>query len=291
MKNIVLFADEKCMTSRVYLRTFLSLERDLQAVIVLKRIEPKNNSFLKTFFKKVKLGVKIFIDLLCDKCFRLFLSLPNQPQTLEDLISAGGFLRHTFQYTNINDFENHELSETYKSSIFLYTNGGILNEAILTKLNFIHIHPGCVPEVRGSDGLLWSVDKFGFPTCSLIEMSKKIDAGKVLLRCALRDFELPKFIPLLFRIAPQRAYAAMLNTLDSELRALVLSQFLDSEKNFGNGVWDSTLQDENLQETFFWMHPKVRLLVLKDWVNAANGREIKNLHSSTHGDLVPIDFR
>ena len=291
MKKIVLFADENCMTSRVYLRTFLDVQRDVQAVIVLKRREPESPYMVKRFFLKVRDEIKSLLDSLYCRLFRHFLRLPNEPFTLEELISKGNFLRHNFFYSNINDFENHELAQAYKDSTFLYTNGGILNESILKKLNFIHIHPGCVPQVRGSDGLLWSVVKLGFPTCSLIEMSKKIDAGRVLLRCSLKDVYLPKYLPLLFRISPRRSYTSLLSTLDPELRALVLSEFLDSEKVIGEGVWDSTPQEENLQETFFWMHPKVRLSVLRDWVKAANNHDVRKLLPSTNEELVSVTFR
>jgi hypothetical protein len=79
--------------------------------------------------------------------------------------------------------------------------------------------------------------------------------------------------------------------LDPELRGLVLSEFLHSEKVFGEGVWDSTPQEENLQETFFWMHPKVRLTVLEDWVKAANNHDMRNLLPSTNEELVSVTFR
>ena len=51
-----------------------------------------------------------------------------------------------------------------------------------TGKNFIHIHPGYLPEVRGADGLLWSIKEYNKIGVSSFIMNHKIDSGEIIFR-------------------------------------------------------------------------------------------------------------
>ena len=74
---------------------------------------------------------------------------------------------------SINDKELEKKISSEISKVFMFTGGGILESNILDLPNkkYIHIHPGIVPAIKGSDGLLWSYlidNKIGF-SCFLYE--------------------------------------------------------------------------------------------------------------------------
>jgi len=56
----------------------------------------------------------------------------------------------------------------------------IKNKKILKKINFIHSHPGKLPEFRGSTTIYYSLLKNKKIFCSTIILNKNIDEGKLL---------------------------------------------------------------------------------------------------------------
>ena len=54
------------------------------------------------------------------------------------------------------------------ASIYLFTGGGIMPESFFNIKNtqFIHIHPGYLPDIRGADCLLWSTMLAGCPSAT-----------------------------------------------------------------------------------------------------------------------------
>ena len=59
---------------------------------------------------------------------------------------------------------------------------GILPPSLLALpgVKFIHVHPGFLPYVRGSDGLLWSALIRNKPGVSVFYMDPEIDGGKII---------------------------------------------------------------------------------------------------------------
>jgi methionyl-tRNA formyltransferase len=74
----------------------------------------------------------------------------------------------------------------------LYTSGGRVPGDLLSTSpsRMIHIHPGVVPYVRGSDCLFWSVLTRGRPGMSCFYMNAGIDTGDII---HTREFDAPSY--------------------------------------------------------------------------------------------------
>lgn len=92
---------------------------------------------------------------------------------------------------NINSTELKNYLNTFKEKkFFLNTTNQILKAALENKHEFIHIHPGFLPFVRGIDGSLWSIkerNKFGVTSFFI---NNKIDKGEIIKR---EEFNFLKF--------------------------------------------------------------------------------------------------
>ena len=92
---------------------------------------------------------------------------------------------------NINSHQSLKVIQNTKSNIILFAGRGLLKKNILNiNKKFIHIHPGYLPEIRGADGLLWSIKKQNRIGVSSFIMNEKIDSGDIILR---EKYSLPIF--------------------------------------------------------------------------------------------------
>lgn len=132
---------------------------------------------------------------------------------------------------SINDKNVVKLIREMNEDILIYTSGGIVRKELFnTGKKVLHIHPGYLPYVRGSNGLLWSIlvrDKPGF-TCFF--MNEGIDTGDIIMKKEyinpiikkqkFLSFFLPRKIDLLFTQFALEYY------FDSYHRALLLIDVL-----------------------------------------------------------------
>lgn len=151
-----------------------------------------------------------------------------------------------------------DLLRARKDRVFLYTNGGRVPSALLAEpnLRMLHVHPGVVPAVRGSDGLFWSVLTRGRPGASCFLMDPGIDTGAVLLT---KEFPLPDFKDALGESAIDEAllYRALLFAYDPHLRGAVLAELVEKANgDLRNAV--GTAQIDGPNEAYAWMHPRLR---------------------------------
>ena len=94
-------------------------------------------------------------------------------------------LCNQFYYCNskrINSENCQEIIKNINSKIILNTGKQILKEILDLNKQFLHIHPGYLPTVKGADGSLWMLKKFNYLGVSSFIMNKKIDEGKIILR-------------------------------------------------------------------------------------------------------------
>jgi hypothetical protein len=140
---------------------------------------------------------------------------------------------------------------------FLYTAGGRVTAETLAVpgVRVLHIHPGVVPHVRGSDGLLWSLATRGRPGASCFYMSPGIDAGDVI---RTREFE-PVAITGSLRDAPPEDVAqALVFAYDPHLRAQLLVEVIgDRGPGDDLGSLPTSRQDAATGHDYFGMHPAV----------------------------------
>ena len=93
---------------------------------------------------------------------------------------------------NCNDNEVIKILRNIKSKWVIYSGGGILRDEILSlDCNFIHVHPGRLPEYRGSTCFYYSLLSEGNCSCTAFIMEKNLDSGKIIHS---KDFTPPKGI-------------------------------------------------------------------------------------------------
>lgn len=144
----------------------------------------------------------------------------------------------------------------------LYTGGGLVPRALLALdgLTFLHVHPGTLPEVRGADGLLWSLLIHGRPGMSCFRMAPGIDTGALLARG-----EGP---PLRFRLDARTeltdadAYRALFSFVDPLLRAVFLRDIvLPTTASFTD--LSATEQPLGAGRTYHFLSPELRAAALR----------------------------
>lgn len=159
--------------------------------------------------------------------------------------------------TGLSDPALAQTLKTLAPSTVLYTGGGIVRRILLDidGLNFLHIHPGHLPDIRGGDGLLWSILLRGRPGASCFFMDNGIDTGDLLLA---HDFE-PVEIELGENPRPDdpTLYRALFSFVDPLYRAaLLVHQVLA----LGDVPLDypATPQDKSAGVTYHFLHDRLR---------------------------------
>jgi hypothetical protein len=159
------------------------------------------------------------------------------------------------------DFQKLLLKDT--TTHYLYTNGGIIPQELFDqKIKILHVHPGIVPGVKGSDGLLWSLIERGKIGYSCFYMNAGIDTGDVIHQEEFKNNKFPNLRPL-YNNYSQEVYAALLASYDPHFRARVLINVIN--KVSGNlSLLKAHKQEVGVGREFFSMHP---LLVKKCLLN------------------------
>lgn len=107
-------------------------------------------------------------------------------------LSNNGINYVSVEANNCNDNKVIKILRNVKSDWVIYSGGGILRDEILSlNCNFIHIHPGSLPEYRGSTCFYYSLLNEGKCSCTAFIMEKGIDSGKIIHS---KDFMPPKGI-------------------------------------------------------------------------------------------------
>lgn len=139
----------------------------------------------------------------------------------------------------------------------LYTGGGILGSALLdlSRFRFLHVHPGHLPEIRGADGLLWSLLIRGHPGASCLYMDRGIDTGNIVVA---EDFDaMPVKLKGIARPDPMMLYRSVFSFYDPLLRAkLLVSKVLREDVDPVD--LPAMPQAEADGRTYHFMHPKLR---------------------------------
>ncbi len=146
---------------------------------------------------------------------------------------------------------------------FLYTCGGRVSAELLDlpEVRLIHIHPGVLPHVRGSDGMYWSIAVRGRPGASCFYMDRGIDTGQII---RARDLD-PIRLPANLAAAPVPDLdKALVYACDPHLRARLLIEVLS---NAGTGadlaLLPASAQTPGQGRTFFHMHQSLKAELLR----------------------------
>jgi len=232
--------------------------------------------------KKFKLIRKVFGKKITNKLFHLRnkkhknaqynsyladLIMKPLPLKLKDLIIKPRNFCHEYQSIEVNNLEDPKLLTLLRQEeckTFLFTGGGIVKEKLLSILDskFIHIHPGIVPDVKGADGLFWSILERNKPGYSCFYMNIGIDTGDILSQ---EEFSIPNFDVLIQKYTSDEIYRGLLDYYDPVLRAItLLSLITKSEKN-NDELHRLPFKVQNPDEgrTYFFMHPKLRDIMIQ----------------------------
>lgn len=158
------------------------------------------------------------------------------------------------QIENINDSELIEYIKKDENNLFIFTGGGIVKQDLLAinGKSFVHVHPGIVPEIKGSDGLLWSLLLRGKPGMSCFYMDAGIDTGTVLYK---KEYAAPAVLPGKEQTKSDAVYRVLLKFFDPRLRALTLVELLkkiDAEGGDVNKI--EACKQKADGRTYFSMH-------------------------------------
>jgi hypothetical protein len=170
-----------------------------------------------------------------------------------------------FSAENFDDPQLHSRIARARDTAFLFTNGGIVPAKILERpdVRMLHVHPGIVPDMRGSDCLLWSALVRGRVGVSCFYMSPGIDEGDVI---GQREFDLPRLASLAELLTPRdedTAYRALLFAVDPHLRAQLLVDILRAHPDADLRRLPARKQPAALRPAYLWMHPRLRLHVMR----------------------------
>lgn len=168
------------------------------------------------------------------------------------------------------------LKEPY--STFLFSGGGILPKELLAhdSLRFIHVHPGIVPEIKGSDGLLWSAllrQKLG---ASCFYMNSGIDTGDII---GTKEYSLPCIPRDKARSLTVNQLVNMLTTVyDPLMRADCLAEALHLKSlRDGSILPTGSIQDPAAGRTYHYMRMELKSLVIDRFLQGDSQRVNREL--------------
>jgi len=178
---------------------------------------------------------------------------------------------------NINDIEIASILNKLSTKDWLFTGGGILNKNLFTNgRRYLHIHPGKLPEYRGSTCFYYSLLKENSLAATAFFLTPALDKGNVLVTCHFK---------LNMKLDEKHNYF-MDYILDPWIRAQTLKSFLlANEREMNNSILvdqeDSTIgrskPKEGVDRTYYVMHPLLRALTINKINQCFNKRQAKGV--------------
>jgi hypothetical protein len=173
--------------------------------------------------------------------------LSNYSEDVVDLLVSG-----------LNDPVLIESLAREKGNI-LFTGGGIVPKSLLdlADVNFLHIHPGKLPQIRGADCTLWSHLVANQPSATLFFMAPGIDDGDVIWG----DF-LPScnFKEQTISADDQTLYRSIYAFFDPWVRAAILRKGLHLTNGFS--TIESFPQNHEEGVNFHFMHKQLKKIAI-----------------------------
>jgi len=160
-----------------------------------------------------------------------------------DLLKAFESKLEVVNSVDVNSSVVIETLQNRNEKYFIYSGpgGAILRDEILSiGKEFLHVHPGSLPNFRGSTTIYYQYLTENCCGSSAIFFTKGIDEGPIL---GMKTFEVPKGVDLDY-------------DFDPDIRARVLVDVLEEYNRSGN--FKTTNQNQDEGETYFIMHPVLR---------------------------------
>ena len=268
--NVIVYTRE-CSVARFYLHYLKESGYKVENIIILLNGElPKRGKTFWNFVpKKIIAHIREFINLRKRSSgeMRSFIEEISQFfETKVNLMSKFNFHDYSrnVQVKVISGFYDKKLKNILseqKNKTFLYTCGGIVKKDLLEIKNakFVHIHPGIVPEVKGSDGFWWSLLTRGVTGASCFFMNSGIDTGDVILK---KNYKLPK-MHLSQIYSEKTIFTGSILAIDPHIRSKLL---IDVIRKYEIDVQNAKIEKQisGSGNDFYHMHSELKKKVAKD---------------------------
>jgi methionyl-tRNA formyltransferase len=201
---------------------------------------------------------KYYVEKLIEKslhpAYVLVLKNPSQrltpeqrPEDLEnvflELLDANRISYDVVKTLDVNSAEVVTQVKRRTEKIFIYSGpgGAILGKEILSAgKKFLHVHPGRVPDFRGSTTIYYHILEEAQCGVSAIFLAEKIDQGPVI---ATRNVSVSSDTDLDYDFDPR-------------IRAELLGDVIEDYSQKGH--FDTDLQNGETGETYYIIHPVLR---------------------------------
>jgi methionyl-tRNA formyltransferase len=216
--GIILTPDTR---SKAYIQKIISHSIKLDEIILMNdgKTEPNHTSEI------IKESISSGFDI----------SKPVKATLLEN--------EYNFKEFNFVDINNPELMRYVATSnvdYFVFTGGGILKEGILgAGPKFLHLHPGIVPQYRGSTCFYYSIMQDNNVGVTAFIMDKNLDTGDIVYQ----------------RIFPKPNHIYIDDVFDPHVRSETL---VDVFKNQLLEKGKFKKQNPNEGETYYIIHPVLK---------------------------------
>lgn len=294
--NLTVIGDIACATTRTYL-TFLKhagLRPENLWLVQFGQASPSwSEGGLEYWLRKTKRRRAVLNSLaepdaeyraLCEAVMSAAAVLPV------DLFGPFDYEAHAVKtdYFAAIDYTDMMLQKKIlktRDTAFLYTNGGIVPEALLNAdgLRILHMHPGVVPHMRGSDCFLWSSIVRGRPGVSCFYMSAGIDEGHLIQTLEFHRPDLSPLAPYLDGREDDLAYRALLFGIDPQLRGQVLVHALQRFGHDDLRQLPAQAQPAVMRPAYLWVHPVLRAPMMRKIAGQRPSHESGRVHAIAVG--------
>lgn len=205
-----------------------------------------------------------FLQLLRECLIREGLHLPDYTESIDSLVEKFRCPSIALNVESINSPNVIQaLQGTGVGEYIIFSGGGILRKPILNcGPKFIHVHPGIVPDIRGSDGLLWSSLVRGRIGMSAFFMNEGIDTGDVIEQ---REYAIPACIPSILDAEKWEIGDWLIRYADpvfrSELLKDILLGYLDGE------AFPREVQGDRSGKVYYFMHDLIKSKSVHPWTS------------------------
>ena len=162
---------------------------------------------------------------------------------LEALKKFNPYIIETKESQTINDDCIYEEVKNNPQDYWIYTGGGIVGKRLLEEAKLIHMHPGFVPDYKGSTCFYYSLINNGTISVSALFMNEQIDGGKIILQNTydkIPDGDIDSYVDPYLRA----------QTLKDVLLKYKKEGKLESTKQIGEG------------ETYYVIHPVLKHIAI-----------------------------
>jgi methionyl-tRNA formyltransferase len=170
-------------------------------------------------------------------------------KSVNDTLLENNLTFKEFPFVDINNSKLIKHIQSLSVDYMIFTGGGILKHDVLKSgTKFIHLHPGIVPDYRGSTCFYYSILNENYAGVTAFLMDENLDTGDILHQ---KKFQKP-------------SYQYLDEIYDPHIRSETLIELLQTKKNF---VTQMTKQDPLFGETYYIIHPTLKHIAILNCIN------------------------